>query len=386
MSLEEGARAIGLKNAYGLSGAQRLAAMEMGDDEPPRKLLLEMARAYRRSLLVFYLSEPPRKGDRGQDFRTIQGQGQYTQELDALIRDIRSRQNLIRSMLEDGESEAVSFVGSASPATPPETLSALIAQRIQFSLGEFQAQDNIEEAFAYLRRKIEASGVFVLLLGNLGSHHTNIPAETFRGFAVSDPVAPLVVINDQDARAAWSFTALHELAHLWLGATGVSGSDSDSGIERYCNDVASETLLPALQLAAFGRAVSRHLKEAIAEISEFSERCKLSRAMVSYGLFRGGFIDRDTWTDLNAHFREEWLLGKAKRAEKQRAAEGGPGYYVVRRYHVGAALLDLVRRSLGEGNTTYTKAGQVLGVKPGNVDPLLFPSSARGPGSARDIE
>jgi len=33
---------------------------------------------------------------------------------------------------------------------------------------------------------------------------------------------PFIVINDQDARAAWSFTALHEVAHLGLGTTGVS--------------------------------------------------------------------------------------------------------------------------------------------------------------------
>jgi hypothetical protein len=37
-----------------------------------------------------------------------------------------------------------------------------------------------------------------------------------------------------------------------------------------------------------------------------------------------------------------------------------------------------MRRALDEGNTTYTKAGRVLGVKPTNVEPLLAYGPNRG--------
>jgi Zn-dependent peptidase ImmA (M78 family) len=102
-----------------------------------------------------------------------------------------------------------------------------------------------------LRAQFEAAGVFVLLLGNLGSHHSNIPLETFRGFAIADPLAPVIAINEQDARTAWSFRSLHELVHLWLGTPGVSGTDPAAQIEQYCNDVAGEILLPAIELQDF---------------------------------------------------------------------------------------------------------------------------------------
>ncbi len=78
--------------------------------------------------------------------------------------------------------------------------------------------------FELLRKKPEAAGVFVLLIGNLGNYLTTIDLEMFRGFALADEVAPFVIINDQDAKTAWSFTLLHELVHLWLGQTGVSGA------------------------------------------------------------------------------------------------------------------------------------------------------------------
>jgi Zn-dependent peptidase ImmA (M78 family) len=89
-----------------------------------------------------------------------------------------------------------------------------------------------------------------LLAGNLGSHHSAIPVSAFRGFAIADPIAPFIVINDGDAKAAWSFTLLHELVHLWLGATGVSGGVPEMQIERFCNEVAGAFLLSPVDLQA----------------------------------------------------------------------------------------------------------------------------------------
>src|SRR5438094_273095 len=82
LSLEDAARSIGLKEARGQKAAERLAALETGAEEPPRSLLVKMAQAYRRPLLVFYLREPPKTGDRGQDFRTLPGTERYNPELD----------------------------------------------------------------------------------------------------------------------------------------------------------------------------------------------------------------------------------------------------------------------------------------------------------------
>jgi hypothetical protein len=100
--------------------------------------------------------------------------------------------------------------------------------------------------------------------------------------------------------------------------------------------------------------------------------------MVAYKLLRAGVINKPTWSELSAHFHKEWLAFRQRQTERQRASEGGPSYYVVRRHRVGPALLGLVRRSLDEGNITYTKASRVLGVKPRNVEPLLYSGVMRG--------
>src|SRR5690348_11845680 len=89
LSLDDAARALGLADARGRTGTQRLEAMELGEDEPSRAILLKMSGTYRRPLLVFYLAEPPKTGDRGQDFRTLPGHEKFNPELDALVRDIK---------------------------------------------------------------------------------------------------------------------------------------------------------------------------------------------------------------------------------------------------------------------------------------------------------
>lgn len=100
LPVDEAARALGFKDGQDRTAAQRLQAMEAGEEEPSRSVLLSMARVYHRSLLVFYLSEPPRLGDRGQDFRRAPGVNppEYDPTLDALIRDIRGRQGIVKDL------------------------------------------------------------------------------------------------------------------------------------------------------------------------------------------------------------------------------------------------------------------------------------------------
>jgi len=379
LSVDEAAHALGFKDAHDRTASERLYAMEAGKEEPSRSVLLKMARAYHRSLLVFYLGEPPRTGDRGQDFRRAPGvtPPEYDPTLDALIRDIRGRQGIVKDLLEQTEPRRVDYVASMTMDVQPAELARRITDRLGFSLAEFRQQATVQTAFSHLREKVEASGTFVLLLGNLGSYHTNIPSGVFRGYAIADPVAPFIVVNDQDAPVAWAFTTLHELTHLWLGTTGVSGGSTDTQLETYCNSVAGEMLLPEHELTELHFLRHASLQEAIGAVAQFASRWKISRAMVAYKLLRVNVISYAKWQALDKHYEDEWIATQAQSAAKDKT-EGGPSYYVVKRHRLGHALLDLVKNSLSEGFLTHTKAGQVLGVKPRNVDPLIYTAGMRG--------
>lgn len=373
LSVEEAAAKLGIKDARGVAAADRLAALEAGHGVPSRPLLLKMAKHYRRPLLTFYMSAPPRKGDRGEDFRSLpERQTQAEPLVDALVRDIRARQSMVRTILEDDEeAEPLQFVGSATMDEGVGALLASIRQTFGIDLAAFRAQGSSDAAFALLRTKVETAGVFVLLVGNLGSHHTALDVSAFRGFALADRIAPFIVINDQDAKSAWSLTLLHELAHLWLGATGVSGALAEGHVERFCNDVASNFLLPSTELQALGVARNTDQEIAARLISEFAQERLLSRSMVAYRLFRAGSLTEATWRQLVGRFQLEWRQARAAQRERDRGEEGGPNYYVVRRHRLGPALLRFVARNMSGGSLTPTKAGKVLGVKPRSVAPLL---------------
>jgi hypothetical protein len=100
--------------------------------------------------------------------------------------------------------------------------------------------------------------------------------------------------------------------------------------------------------------------------------------MVAYKLLRADVITVATWREVTDRFRQEWLASRAREEEAESGRSSGPNYYVVKRHRLGNALLETVRRSLGEGSLTHTKAARVLGVKPRNVEPLLFGNPAPG--------
>ena len=377
---------VGIRDARGVAAVDRLMSLECGETEPTGPMLIRMARQYRRPLITFYLPAPPRRGDRGADFRSLSAERSVETDalVDALVRDIRSRQSMIRALLEEkNEAEPLPFVGCLSDhgSNPADTtalrwraagnLQALLGQDL--SSDSYYTQDSPREAFALLRSRIEDAGVFVLLKGDLGSHHTALDVDVFRGFAIADEVAPFVVINDHDSTPAWSFTLLHELVHLMFGQTGISGASPGTGIESFCNSVAAEWLLPQATLEQI--EVDRHqdITEQARVITEFARPRNLGHAMVAYGLLKAEHIDQRMFDRHRLEFRKQWQHRRDRRRRTARQSGGRPAHYVVRRHRIANALRGLTRRMMGSGALPTTKAARILGVRPAHVGRLLGP-------------
>ena len=357
LDVESAVRAIGLTGA---NAAERLAQLEAGTREPTRTQLLKMSEKYRRPLLTFYLTEPPSPAPQTLDFRNLRERDPDREALlNALVRDVKTRQVLVREALEDAdEVEPVQFVGSVERRTGATALANAMSEALRFDRQAYRAARTFDDAFRILRDAVESIGVFVILMGNLGHHTSNLSPKVFRGMAIADPFAPFIVINETDSRSAWSFTLLHELGHIFLGQTGISGYDGAEEIERLCDSAAAEFLLDRAELNLI-EIVPDRFAEFVEAIGAFAYARKVSRKMVAYNLLRANYIPIAVYGDLAARFDED-RLDFAQRAQ----AGGAPDYYVVRRHRVGTGLIRLVKRMVNEGALSSTKAGKVLGVKP----------------------
>lgn len=378
LSVEDAAAKLQLTTSVKSTAARKLEAMERGEKPPTRNQLNAMANVYKRPLLAFYMAEPPRTGPRGTDFRqSPDTRGvRANAMLDALLRDVRARQETVRDMLEDEEDfTPLAFVGSITIDQGVDHAVAAICDTLDFDPLAPRRGD-ADALFKRLRDAAETAGIFVLVLGDLGSHHSTIPAKVFRGFAIADPLAPFVVINAKDARPARAFTLVHELAHIWLGQTGVSGAISTdkpttekARVERFCNDVAGELLLPTghfLQgMAVFNGGDADAARLAIEAIAA---RWSVSEPMVAYRLNRTGDITSAAYETLREEYAARWQA----RLAREREAEGpGPNPRVIKQFSLGNALLGVVRRYVRDNALTHTKAAALLGTKPGAVEPLL---------------
>ena len=232
LSLEEAASKLAL-GGQRVSGSEMLAAYEAGDRSPTQPQLMKMAKHYHRPFITFFLTTPPRSASLGEDFRRlpVAKRDEHQGSVSALVRDIYLRQSLAKDALIDTEEDVVvDFVGKGQVTSAVDSACRVIRDYFEIDIAEYRRRRDAHEAFNYLREQIEIKGIYVLLIGDLGSHHSSINTEAFRGFALSDPIAPFVVINQNDSKSAWCFTLLHEVVHLWLGKTGISAQTHEHKI------------------------------------------------------------------------------------------------------------------------------------------------------------
>jgi len=209
-----------------------------------------------------------------------------------------------------------------------------------------------------LRRFIEqadALGVLVMVSGVVGSNNRRtLDPQEFRGFALADPLAPLIFVNGADTKAAQMFTLAHEVAHLWLGESGVSDAElrgtPDPDVERWCNQVAAEVLVPLAAIRE-GLDAGASLSD---ELSRLARRFKVSTLVILRRLHDAGRLSRDAfWSAYDEELR---------RLRAIRRGSGGD-FYLTLGARVSKRFARALVASTLEGRTGYTETFRMLGLK-----------------------
>jgi Zn-dependent peptidase ImmA (M78 family) len=336
-----------------------LAAWERGEQQPTLKQLDSFAQATHTPVGFLFLPAPPVEKVPIPDYRTIGDSGVRQPSADLLdtIYQCQQRQDWYRDFAILNRERSVEYVGSLSAAAPVTAA----AESIRAALG-FDADNrgsSRAEALRILIEHAEALGFLVMVNGVVGSNtHRKLDPQEFRGFALADPVAPLVFVNGADTKAAQIFTLLHELAHLWLGGAALDDVDLATrawqGTERWCNQVSAEVLVP---LAAIPGVLIP--EEALADTAErLSRKFKASTLVILRRLYDARILN---WDEYRSAYGAEFLRLSALLGERR--AGGGGNFYNTQPTRFGRRFTRAVITSTLEGHTLYRDALHLLSFK-----------------------
>ena len=378
LSLQEAAERAKLtsprqkKGEERISPMDRLASWEQGLDTPSLNQLESIADAYRRPLLTFFLSEPPQRVETLVDFRTIYGRSitADSPEFSALKRRIIMIHRELKAISEDEGTPPVSFVGSCSASSGVGFLVEAMRKALGVKFEDQRQQKTEDDLLGYLRDLVHNAGVYVMLLGDVGSHHSKVDPEEFRGIAVADSSAPLIVINKYDAKPAILFTLIHELAHIWVGASGISNLNSlgidgsNNYIEQFCNAVAAEFLVPETQISAAWKDTEGSLQQAV---DTLAKRFKVSGAVIGRRLLDTGFISAHEYGALLITYKKRWKSAK----DKSKLGSGGPNQNILAGYYLGQKTLTTLIQAANNGKITLQDAARVLRIPVSRFDKVI---------------
>ena len=338
---------------------KKLPEWENGETRPTLKQLEAFARVVHVPFGYLFLSEPPEEAIPIPDFRTFAGR-MVTRPSPNLLDTIyacQERQGWYRDFARVAGELDLGFVGSVSVEASPESVAARIREILDFDLAARRECSTWTDALRLFIRQADKAGVLVMVSGVVGSNnHRPLDPGEFRGFALSDPLAPLIFVNGADTKAAQMFTLAHELAHIWLGASALSnlGAAPNTGFcreEVWCNAVAAELLVP-LEVLRSDLRRNEPLPDAL---SRLARTFKVSTLVILRRLLDAGWLTREcfdtAWAQENEHLRKLVQAGS------------GGDFYRTTVARVGRRFARALVVSTLEGQTLYRDAFRMLGVK-----------------------
>lgn len=331
----------------------KLASWEEGKSHPTLKQLEAFANATHVAFGCLFLPDPPEEPLPIADFRERRPGPPSGELLDTLYAAQR-RQDWYQDYATTERLDALEWIGSASIDMTPADVASRLRRLLRFEVESRREYPGWESATKALIDRVQELGVLVSISGIVGSNtQRRLDPDEFRGFSLVDRLAPFVFINGADHKAAQAFTLCHELAHLVLGCSGLSNEDlgffRTEPVETWCDAVASEILAPSqyvgvgredVSLSEQARALTRKLRVSpLVAVRRVAERSKLPEHVFS-GYYQTAFA-----------------------ALPSRAGKGGGNFYATMLRRVGHRFARDVIASTLEGNTTFSEAFRLLGVR-----------------------
>lgn len=326
-----------------------------GAAQPTLRQLEAFANATHTPVGYLFLPEPPVEKVPIPDFRTPANARLSRPSPDLLdtIYVCQQRQEWFRNYARSMGETPLAFVGSVRVGDDVVTTAARIGAELGFDLDARRQLPTWTDALRCFIEQADELGILVMCNGVVhNNNYRHLDPQEFRGFAMADDLAPLVFINGADTKAGQMFTLAHELAHIWLGQSAVSDAQPtavpEQQVERWCNEVAAELLVPIDRMRREYRPKAGWREET----SRLAGRFKVSTLVILRRIHDvGGLNQQEFWEAYHA---------EVKRLQAIPRGSGG-NFYLTQAARVSKRFAAALVANTLEGQTRYNDAFRMLG-------------------------
>jgi Zn-dependent peptidase ImmA (M78 family)/DNA-binding XRE family transcriptional regulator len=344
-----------------------IEAWELGTSAPTFNQAQRLAEILHVPFGYLFLPSPPHERIPLHDFRTLRGaESGPSAELIDLLNDVMFKHQWYRELLLEQGTLPLAFIGKSSLRDGSDQVAESIRDVLHIDSKLRQESATWDEFLRNLIRNAEAAGILVMRSGvAAGDSRRPLGIKEFRGFAISDPIAPLVFLNSKDSRSAQIFTVAHEIVHIWIGETGISNEDlkeprlrGHADVERFCNQAAAEILAPKLEFLAKWQ---KHWS--IADNADsLAHMFKVSKVVVLRRAF-------DLEIITSKQYKEHYAIEERKFVDRPKR-KGGGNYLRNVLTRNGPILTGAVVRGALEGTVLYRDAARLLNISVPTVPKL----------------
>lgn len=305
----------------------------------------------------FFLKTPPTEKLDLLEFRTIDSVqlANPSRNLIETIHAMEEIQDWMRDYKQEMGFDVLPLVGSMSNVTDSIKIVERIRKDLEISKRWYEQCRDTREAFNYIRRKLEESGIVVMMNGVVGNNtHRALDVNEFRAFAMVDEWAPLIFINSADSNGAKLFSLMHEIVHVWIGEDDLfndryRNTAKVRKTEVICNAVASELLVPT-KIFLEKWDSSNTDADALEIISELKYSFRCGEVVIARKALDCGKISKEVY---------ELVVKKAIENYnniKQNREHSGGDYYRTMGSRLDGGFVRALSESVNMGRTSYTEA------------------------------
>ena len=334
---------------------------ESGEKAPTYRQLEKLADKFKRPTALFFFPEIPQEPNLVNQFSLRSSEiEKLSPKIHLLLRQAAARQISLME-LNMGVNPAESRIFRDLQARLGDSVTDLARRTREYLDINVETQASWSDSTTALeiwRDCIEDKGIFVF--------KDAFQNEFVDGFSLVHDQFPVIYLNNSRLHVRQIFSLLHELAHLLLGANGITrGINPEGGrIERFCNQFAAEFLVPTSDL---DKRLNFPDYDDTA-IEKLASHYKVSRPVILLRLINQGIVERGDYRRKIKQWTEQYesLLQKAEGSKDS----GGGNYYNTRAVYLGYRFLELAFGKYHQEECSIEELAEHLNVKVRNLPEL----------------